>query len=263
VQNRGAIARGWTWGLMVILCLADSGLAQEHKTRVVWKGVSGGYQWQWTAHGITAKTLQGHPVLTLHDTDETAQDEPKTRVAMTYTPLSLVGSLLSYSQEDYMEGGAHPTGGTRYVTIDAARPKHPLKLTDLFADADVLRALLADAVVQRVRRQENITNVPTTSADLIQQLTGQTFTDAEDNVYGFAANLLENFAFHHLENNTVAIRLCVAHGTELSRFHYTQLGLLLPIPDRLRNDLQRAMKRQVGFLMRDATSMGRHPTMQR
>jgi len=248
---------------MVILYLADSGLAQGHKAHVVWKGVSGGYQWQWTAHGMTAKTLRGHPVLTLHDTDETGQDEPKTRVATTFTPLSLVGSLLSYSQEDYMEGGAHPTGGTRYVTIDAARPNRPLKLTDLFADTDVLRALLSDTVVQRVRRQENITDVPTTSADLIQQLAGKTFTDAEDIVYGFTADLLENFAFHHLENDKVAVRLCVTHGTELSRFHYTQLGLLLPISDRLRNDLQRATKQQAGFLMRDATSVGRHPGMKR
>jgi hypothetical protein len=230
---------------------------------VVWQGVSGGYQWRWTAHGMTAKTRRGHPVLTVHDTEETTPDEPRTRVATTVTPLSLVGSLLSYSQEDYMEGGAHPTGGTRYVTIDAAHPQRRLKLTDLFADSDVLRALLSDAVVQRVRRQENITDVPTTSAALIQQLAGKTFADGEDIVYGFTTNLLENFAFHHLEHDTVAIRLCVPHGTELSRFHFTQLGLLLPVPDRLRDDLQRAAKQQAGFLMRDATSMGRHPAMKR
>jgi hypothetical protein len=94
VRGKGVVACGWTWGLMVLLSLADSGLAQGQKAHVLWKGVSGGYQWQWTARGMTAKTLRGHPVLTLHDTDETEQDEPKTRVVMTFTPLSLVGSLL-------------------------------------------------------------------------------------------------------------------------------------------------------------------------
>jgi hypothetical protein len=69
-------------------------------------------------------------------------------------------------------------------------------------------------------------------------------------VYVFPANLLENFAFHHVENGRVAVRFLLPHGAEIYRFRNTQIGILLPIPDRLKAAFAQASGPKNGTLMK-------------
>ncbi len=231
---------------------------------VYWHGVSGGLQWRWTSDDITARNGAGRLAYSVkrtlkqeakvgaeHDTDVNSYWEVNCRM------LSVVGSLLSYERDDYWEGGAHPSGSEAFIAFDASNPGKPLALTDLFPDAQILRALLADPIVQRVRKQANLKDTPATSAQLAKQLAEQTFDAADGINYSFPPDLLRDFAFHHIENGKVAIRFCLPHGSEIYRFHHTQLGILLPIPAALRPALTRASHRQEGYLMQDLPKIAR------
>jgi hypothetical protein len=64
----------------------------------------------------------------------------------------------------------------------------------------------------------------------------------------------------YVEKGRVAVRISVPYGSEIHRGQYTQLGILLPIPPRLRQALAAAANRQAGFLMQDAPKLTRGQT---
>ena len=163
-------------------------------------------------------------------------------------PLSLVGSLLTYRQDDYWTGGAHPSGNVAYRVVDAAAPGRQVSLTDLFDSKDILVALLADKLVTHVREREKLPPVDTAEA-LVKQLANQEVGGEADDSYAFPAGMLQEFAFHHVEGQKVAVRLCLPWGGEIHRFHSSEIGLLLPIPARLREPLRKASDGSAGFLM--------------
>ena len=179
--------------------------------------------------------------------------EGYTAYRISVEPMSLVGSLLCYRRDDYWEGGAHPSGAIGYDHVDAARPGKTLKLTDLFPDATVRDALWNDKIVRKVLTDAGVTTKPATSKALAEKLKFKTFSDKEGEIeYGFNPDLLSEFSFHHLEGDKVAVRLCVPWGAEVYRFQYTEIGLLLPIPARLRAPLRAAAAGRSGFLGREA-----------
>jgi hypothetical protein len=176
-------------------------------------------------------------------------DDVVTQYDVSFAPLSVVGPYLSYQRNDSWEGGAHPSGNERFVTVDVRNPKRPVRLTDMFAAEDIRRALLQDAVVRRILRREKIAP-PATLQGLIKALANRQFGGEDDFMYVFPANLLENFAFHHVENGRVAVRFLLPHGAEIYRFRNTQIGILLPIPDRLKAAFAQASGPKNGTLMK-------------
>jgi len=167
--------------------------------------------------------------------------------------LSVVGPIVSYElSEGWMcEGAAHPSGITLYSAVDAAHPcpsapcavEQRPSLADLFPDADLVRALKADPIVRR----QLPSAVSRTTKDLVKELAASN-PECE---YAFQPDLLNRFAFHHVEGNRVAVRIGLSHGCEVARGMLTQLGILLPIPPRLKVALDRASTRAEGFLMRE------------
>jgi hypothetical protein len=107
-----------------------------------------------------------------------------------------------------------------------------------------------------------VKGTPRTSKQLVKLLSGKSFGGEENGQFGFQGDFLERFAFHHVEGNNVAVRLNVSWNYEIYRFSSTQIGILLPVPARLRKALQDADARRQGFLMRDAKKVaGGHDTV--
>lgn len=260
---------------VALLCIGCGVSAQQlrhdrpAKNEIVWSGTSGGYRWKWTTADLAAFrpgavrasfSALGFEKRTNQQLKDEKSDPVDTYLECTIVPLSIVGSLVSYERDYYWEGGAHPSGGIDYVTIDASRPGHRLLLTDLFPDSAIVRAMLADKIVADTLKRNHVADLPKTTAQLVQALKGKSFGGDDNYRYGFEEDLLGRFAFHHIEGDRVAVRLNVSWSSEIYRFSSTQIGLLLPIPARLRAPLQLAADRRQGFLMADAKKLTRGKT---
>ncbi len=241
------------FSLLLLTVVATAGLPAPARPRTHWTGRSGGYTWTVTSRDVTGGRA-GRASFSLKRLLFGAGLDPEgyTHYASTATPLSLVGPYLSFRRDDYWEGGAHPSGSIGYVTLRADRPGRRVSLTELFPDRQVRDALWSDRVVRKVLAAEKVTTPPATAAALVKRLEWKNFGGEEGSTYGFPDNLLQQFAFHHLEGDRVAVRLCVPWGAELYRFRSTEIGLLLPAPASLREPLRRAAAGREGFLMREA-----------
>jgi hypothetical protein len=164
--------------------------------------------------------------------------------------LSIVGPLLSYQREDYVGcvPSAHPSLNASYAAMDVSRPKQPVGLTDLFPERDVLKALLADPLIRDALTHLKKSASPKTVGELLQRIGKEGYV-SEDGRYYLQNDCLRHFAFHHVEGDKVAVRIGLSHGAEVWRGHLTQIGLLLPIPPRLKRPLERAAAGIEGFLM--------------
>jgi hypothetical protein len=94
-------------------------------------------------------------------------------------------------------------------------------------------------------------------SELVKQLSE---VELDDPCASFPDNLLERFAYHHVEKRVVAVRLGLP-GSGPCRDALTQLGLLLPIPAALAQALGAAAEQREGFLMKDASSVSKGRTM--
>ncbi len=158
--------------------------------------------------------------------------------------LSWVGPFLSFESGRYWNclGTAHPGAVTNYETLNVETRK-PVSLTDIFEDQVLLKALLNDGVIKR--------HVPAnmrfaSSTHLMNYLNTQGTGQCE---YYFSKDNLSRFAFHHIKNNQVAVRMGLSHGCEAARGNLTQLGFYLPIPPGLKSAFRQASARKEGFLM--------------
>ncbi len=221
--------------------------ASPSATAPIWSGESGGVRIEWTANGIFLAAAEGGKV----DLFDRSKSEPGCDGEQSDRLLSVVGSLVSY--EEFVgttcEQAAHPSAVTLYVAVDAGHRDKKPSLTDFFADADLVRALSADPLVRRHLPK----NPPHTSGAFVKALT-ESQTECE---YAFDPDMLSRFAFHHVEGGQVSVRIGLSHGCELARGKLTQLGILLPVPAKLKDALERASTRAEGFLMRDAQAIGR------
>jgi len=187
--------------------------------------------------------------------------------------LSVVGTLVSF-EDQYSDdcGGAHPSADTRFTTvdlskpgnvqyarqedtpmmnIDLAKPGKVTKLTDYFAEQDVLQALLADHVIQKALAGLNRQTAPRTLAELPELFAANDYA-LGDLDFELRSDFLTRFVFHHIEGDKIAVRLGLPPHSGANRSAHQQLGLLLTIPASLKQDLGLATSRQQGFLMIDA-----------
>jgi hypothetical protein len=127
-------------------------------------------------------------------------------------------------------------------------------LTDYFPEADILEAILADKAVQAA-----IADLPGTPRELKQlpQLFAKDYYELGDSGFELRPDFLTRFAFHHLEDGKVAVRLGLPGHSGFNRSQHMQIGLLLPIPEALRGPLALAAGRKQGFLMKDEAVIGR------
>lgn len=169
--------------------------------------------------------------------------------------LSVVGPYLSTEDGGYWNclGTAHPGAVTRFSSHHLWKPGQALRLNDIFPEAQILKALLAEPLIRKTLAKAKITPLPATLSALVKQL-----TELNDECeYYFDDDLLERFAFHHVEKGQVAVRIGLSHGCEAARGRLTQLGILLPIPPALQQPLLAAQTRRQGFLMKDAEALAK------
>lgn len=238
-----------------LLAVVTASLAAAAGAKTHWRGTCGGYRWQWTSTDVTAVPTSGRGSFSLKrhlfPGPPSSDDlEGLTFLGVTVQPRSLVGPYLSYREDRYWQGGAHPSGSIGYHVIDVRNPKRAVALTDLFPQAQVRDALWNDPVVRKVLNKEGVRSRPATAAALVAALELKSFGGEEGMTYQFTGDFLRQFAFHHLEGNRVAVRLNVPWGAEIYRFRNTEIGILLPIPERLRIPLARAAAGREGFLFR-------------
>jgi hypothetical protein len=259
----------------------------------IWEGQSGGISIRWATVDLFAKSdakterIWG-PLVRKGFEDFTAvavNGDPAKRPKVScsygrqFRILSIVGPLVSF-EDQYSDdcGGAHPSADTRFTSVDLskpdslqyarqedtpmmnvdlAKPGKIVKLTDYFAEQDVLRALLGDRVVQKALAGLRRSTPPRTLAELPELFAADDYA-LGDLDFELRPDFLTRFAFHHLEGDKVAVRLGLPPHSGASRTEHQQLGLLLP----MKQDFAYAASRRHGFLMLDAaqTSGGRATT---
>jgi len=149
--------------------------------------------------------------------------------------LSWVGPIVSIAESGggYCEGAAHPFSFIDWKAWKiTGKTKKQISIIDIFPERLVLQVLLKDKVIQKHRTS---TEEPTTLVEL------ETSLDGGCEMY--FSGLGMHFAFHHVKQDQVAIRLGLTYGCEAERGNFTQLGIYLPIDSMLDPTLKDALKK--------------------
>jgi len=268
------------WSVILFTSSTLSQTKPQSAARVIWSGSSGGYAVQWTTSDINAQSAS-NPANVRYSAEAQAQEEI-TRIKkdneeepractydQDYTLMSVVGSVISIQDHYYLgcEREAHPSGESRFVAVDLSKPskvptrrsedmdyampENVILLTEIFREEDILRALLADSLIKKALAESENPETPKTLAQLLAAFdTGVSVATDDRNCYSVSEDLLTRFAFHHIEGDKVAVRIGLS-GNGLCREFLTQIGILLPIPERLKASLANASAGKEGFLMKD------------
>jgi hypothetical protein len=262
---------------------AGSARSASAERGVIWQGTTGSFDIRWDSTDVLVTraarpersgNAEGATFLSFRAELDTAMDTGHDPASDTvgsvcaeeydYAILSAVGHILGVQQRhySYCEGMPHPSITVSYVAIDLERSEREgvheidgseligreIALTDLFSEKDVLQALLGDRLVQKRLAALGMDPGPIASVDhLVALLEGGTECE-----YGFERDMLRRWAFHHVEGDRVAVRIGLSHGCEAAQGMLTQIGILLPVPEALRDDLAAVAKGTRGLLMREA-----------
>jgi hypothetical protein len=244
--------------------------------RLIWTGRSGGFTIQWSATDINARRAGGPALFSAKslaqsgfkefrdvNTDGATGQADKCIYQRNFTLLSVVGSIISFRDNYYTscEGEAHPGGETRYTAIDLVKPGavsykeemefdlndpgQAVKLTDIFDETDIFNALRNDSLVKEALADSP--SQPRSLSELVESFGGDV---SDKHCYSVDRDMFTRFAFHHLENGKVAVRLGLS-GAGPCRENLTEIGILLPIPPSLKTALAQADAGKEGFLMKD------------
>ena len=243
----------------LILCLlAPLGAQNSRPARTLWKGHSGEFTIDWSTGNLQVfRAGDAHPVLDLReaaaaDWKQISKDSDYRSLTSSYAYrlLSVVGPVLSIEEEDYCDcGGAHPIAGKMFRAIDlnrssAAKPV-AAKLTDLFSAPAISAALREDRVVKSVLPP----GAPPQSLDALLNAVNSKSAAVGECSYFFPDDLLQHFAIYDLKADRAAVRVSLSHAVEICRGSMIQLGLWLPVPDRLWPPLKAAKSGSDGLLM--------------
>jgi hypothetical protein len=179
--------------------------------------------------------------------------------------LSIVGTLVAYRQSGggYTPGAAHPTRYDVLTVRDLARKDVTPSLLDYYSEKQIVQALKADPYVRKFANPEGSFAQATTLSALVEALDlewAKEHGEAGDCAYDvwFTTEMVGRFFFHHMTKDQVAVRIEIPPGSEwCNRLSGTQqIGLLLPIPAKLRQELLGAQRGEAGFLAANAKAAG-------
>jgi hypothetical protein len=220
----------------------------------IWSGPSGGFQFQWTTKDIQVRP-ESDPTTLLYSARRAFQKDfggihSSPGYVLQYARIvSLVGYLMTVETytEGFSEGAAHPFSHSRYTTIDMQHPHRTTSLTDYFKPNDIYKALLRDKIVQTHLRGDT----PASTLDALIQQLAEHNVDSQSCEHGFESDLLTRFAFYDVRGDKVAVRLGLSNAYGVCRGSLAQLGIWLPIPDSLKQNLSGTAFQDVGFLMKE------------
>ena len=273
--------RSWL-ALLVMASAAHAGAGEARR----WEAARAGLTFELTSDDLRAWRAgqQGAPVFSVRqllaadearfraDAEERAREaataafsypEPIASAFSAYAPLSAVGSLVSLleTSEGYSPGAAHPWASRAIVARDAARGGEPASLLDLYSERQIVEALAADPWILGFEPAPAAGPRPASLQQLVDVLNAAAWDAARaaescDRDAHFGVELVHGFAFHHLDGDRVAIRIGIPHASEVCRGTLHQVGLLLPVPEGLREELEAARRSTAGFLMADRERLG-------
>lgn len=173
--------------------------------------------------------------------------------------LSVVGPLVSYRESGGgdIPGAAHSSGYEVLRVRDVRRPDAKVSLLDFFPEAQVVSALKADPWVRKFANPAKGFARAASLKDLVASLDAEWAQDNADYAdrdctvdVSFDAEMVEQFFFHHVAKDGVAVRIAVGAGSEwCNRAEGAhQIGLLLPVPASLKDDLAKARRGEAGFV---------------
>ncbi|HET8646145.1 MAG TPA: hypothetical protein VFO85_11685 [Vicinamibacteria bacterium] len=181
--------------------------------------------------------------------------------SMSYEAMSVVGPLVAYRESwgGYQPGTAHPSRYEIQVVRDLSRPGAEVSLLDFYSEAQIVRALKADRFVRAFADPEGGFQSAATLDEVLGSLSSEyarseSLSDVDGGDCGFevtfSRDMLKHFYFHDVVKDKVAVRVALAPANEwCTRIGGRQhLGLLLPLPAALKDDLLRARRGEAGFL---------------
>lgn len=225
-------------------------------TGVVWQAQNAVYRVTWTTNDITAGRIGDHkPIFSFRGFAAAGlamvpRDSGVTLTRThTVTVVSLAGSLLALRDEvfDDVRPAAHPSGVTRYWTIDLSRAAAPrfdtsgysanpagggdiIALTDVVPAATINAALASDAVVRKA-----VSEPPANLDDLIaawrEGAEQQPGIGPGSLCYAVNDDVLTSFAIFASDNGMAKVRLGLG-GQGACRANFVQIGLILPLVSR-------------------------------
>jgi hypothetical protein len=136
------------------------------------------------------------------------------------------------------------------------RTSKVVAITDLFSEADVLAALLANSQISRdiskALSENKMKSPPTTLSEFSDSIFTKYMSDVFDGAFYLRKDYLTRFVFHHIEGDKVAVWISLTSTSHAAQAVHEHVEILLPIPDKLREPLVLADSGQQGFLMKDA-----------
>lgn len=256
-----------TWLLLIAgFCL--SCLSPVASSQTIWQGKTGGFNIHWSQTDITA-AKDGKVVFSAEEAlarkyfereyldwgflDRASENFEFLESEHTLTLLSVVDTIASI-KDGFEEHRRVLVSGspTKITTINLANPDQVVSLTDFFGESVILKALLADPLIQKALAKVDTTTPPSTLDALYQVLSKApsiVVRTEDDCQFHLTEDFLTRFAFHHIDKERVAVRIALESTALGCLFEYVQLGIYLPIPDKLKLALKKAQKGQAGFLM--------------
>ncbi len=248
-------------GLSLIAYLCLSCLTQAASSQTIWQGKSAGFNIDWTEKDLTATkgskiVFSAEKALAQKYFEREILRYPSSGPVCEYkrtlSLLSVVGSIVSLADTFEQHCQAFIHGFHKITTVDLANPEKGVSLTDFFAEPVILKALLANSLIQKALAEKE--TLPSTLNALYQVLENAPdimvgMENGENCQFQLSEDFLTQFAFHHVKKNQVAVYIALSPTIADCRFENVQLDIYLPIPKKLNLNIKKAQKGQAGVLM--------------
>ncbi|MCK5719997.1 MAG: LysM peptidoglycan-binding domain-containing protein [Thiomargarita sp.] len=160
-----------------------------------------------------------------------------------FTILSTVGNLISFQDQEHIfcQNNQYQSKDEQFLTIDVNKNGEKVKLTDIFTEKSLLKALLTDNLIKNIFKNKK---QPSNLSDFYDTLLWSNIVVKACEYY-LPQDFLNRFAFHHVKKGRVAIRLELPAIEPTCGSENIKLGFYLSIPKRLKSAFKDANKRKL------------------
>ena len=252
----------------------------------IWSGTTGDLDISWTTKDITAvktgKIVFSARELAKQDFEadfmaDNSLNNNNCDYEREFILLSIVGNIASFQETEYVncDSTPHPTIIIKYIARDLISGDK-VQLTNLFSEADLVTALKNDNLIKTALSKTDPKDSIARLSKIVDDLRNKNITKI-DNLnqlmlnglykalewseikfkgcnYRLAKDFLNQFAFHHLNKDKVAVRINLLPNSSACQTKDVQLGLYMPIPTNIKPQLEQADTGKNGFLMAKANN---------
>jgi len=169
-----------------------------------------GWRILWGPGRATAYSASGPDSLVIFKNQDTRNGASKNAGSWDvnkYKMASIAGPLVSF-QHTYESHGSANQGneGDEFITIDLSQGGARIALGDVFTESDILSRLLNDQFVAK-----NVRSTPVDLSALFEQI------GSGCEMLMNSGDILKSFAFHHVKDSLVAVRLGIPHKCDITQ----------------------------------------------